>query len=225
MKKIALLLLVLVLTACTSATEAPQVVAPTEVLPSPTPVVVVQTVLVEPTQAPTEVPPTAEPPTAAPPVVVTVVVEATQVPPTSAPAAAAPTESTGGLITVDPILGAGYFTDMTRTGNQLSLRCQLYKEITFKVKPLVDTITQVEFYYRIVDRTTGTPFEWQNRGKMIPEADGTFTLVFNGEQVNADSRRPNAWFDFQFIGLSKTGGVVGRSEKIEKQITYTFECP
>ncbi len=224
MKKLILLSLILVLTACTSATQAP-VAAPTDVPPTSTPVVLVQTVVVEATQAPTEVPPTAVPPTAVPPtaapVVVTVVVE-----PTQAAAAQPPAQpASNGLITVDNALGAGYFSDLTRNSSQLSLRCQLYKEIIFKVKPTVNTITQVQFYYRIVDRNTGTAFEWQNFGKMIGEADGTFSLTFSGEQVNADSRRPNAWLDYQFIGLSKTGDVVGRTEKIEKQITYTFECP
>lgn len=222
MKKLALLLLVLVLTACTSATEAP-VAAPTEVLPTATPVVVLQTVVVEATQAPTEVPPTAIPPTAEP-VVVTVVVEATQAPATQAPAAA-PADTGSDLITVDNTLGAGWFVDMTRTNSQLSLRCKLFETITFKVKPTDATITEVQFYYRIQDRATGAIFDWQNAGRMISEADGTFTLAFKGEQVNADSRRPNAWLDYQFVGLSRTGGVVGRSEKIEQQITYTFECP
>jgi ABC-type transport system substrate-binding protein len=224
MKKLILLSLVLVLSACTSATEVPSI-APTDVLPTSTPVVLVQTVVVEATQAATEVPPTAVPATEVPatPVVVTVVVEPTQAAATQPPAVAA--QPSDGLVTVDAVLGAGYFTEMTRNASQLSLRCQLVKEVTFKVKPLVDTITQVQFYYRIVDRSTGAAFEWQNFGKMIPEADGTFSLVFNGEQVNADSRRPNAWLDYQFVGLSKTGDVVGRTEKIEKQITYTFECP
>lgn len=224
MKKLIPLLLVLALSACTSATEVP-VAAPTDVPPTSTPVVLVQTVVVEATQAPTEVPPpTAVPPTAAAPVVVTVVVEPTQAPATQAVVAPADT-ATNGLTMVDNALGAGWFTDITRNSSQLSLRCQLYKEIKFSVKPTDKNITQVQFYYRIVDRSTGTAFEWQNFGKMIGEADGTFTLAFNGEQVNADSRRPNAWLDYQFIGLSKTGDVVGRTERIEKQITYTFECP
>jgi hypothetical protein len=224
MKKLILLSLVLVLSACTSATEVP-VVAPTDVPPTSTPVVVVQTVVVEATQAPTEIPPTPVPtevpPTAAP-VVVTVVVEPTQAAPTQAPA---DQSASNGLTMVDNVLGAGYFSDMTRNASQFSLRCQLYKEVKFSVKPLVNTISQVQFYYRIVDRSTGAAFEWQNFGKMIDNGDGTFSLTFNGEQVNADSRRPNAWLDYQFVGLSKTGDVVGRSEKIEKQITYTFECP
>lgn len=224
MKKLILLSLVLALSACTSATEVPPA-APTDVPPTSTPVVVVQTVVVDATQAPTEIPPTPipteVPPTTAP-VVVTVVVEPTQPAPTQAPA---DQPVSNGLTMVDNVLGAGYFSDMSRNSSQLSLRCQLYKEVKFSVKPIVNTITQVLFYYRIVDRSTGTAFEWQNYGKLIDNGDGTFALAFNGEQVNADSRRPNAWLDYQFVGLSKTGDVVGRSEKIEKQITYTFECP
>lgn len=223
MKKLIPFLLVLALSACTSATEVPAAV-PTDVPPTSTPVVLVQTVVVEATQAPTEVPPTAVPPTAVPPTeipptaaVVTVVVEATQAP--------AQQPASNGLITVDNVLGAGWFVDLTRNSSQLSLRCQLYKEIKFSVKPTDKNITQVQFYYRIEDRSTGSAFDWQNAGRMVAETDGTFTLAFNGEQVNADSRRPNAWLDYQFVGLSQSGGVVGRSEKIEKQITYTFECP
>ena len=59
---------------------------------------------------------------------------------------------------------------------------------------------------------------------MISGANGSFTIVFSAEDVNANFRKPNAWFDYQFIGSSQSG-VVGRSEKIEQQVTYTFDCP
>ena len=222
MKKSILVLLALVLAACSSPVPTEQaVVAPPE--PSATPVVVVQTVVVEATQVPTdvppptEVPPTEVPPTAAP-VVVTVVVEATQ-------AAPQPTADTnGGLITVDNTLGAGWFVNMTRTANNLSLRCQLYKEITFTVTPTDPNIKTVDFYYRIQDKSTGAAFEWQNFGRMIPDANGNFTIVFSGENIKADFRKPLAWLDYQFIGSNPTG-VVGRSEKIVQQINYSNDCP
>jgi hypothetical protein len=83
----------------------------------------------------------------------------------------------------------------------------------------------VQFYYRIEDRATGAVFDWQNAGKMLPDANGNFALVFSGDNVNANFRKPNAWFDYQFVGLSKSGGVVGRSEKIIQQVSYTFDCP
>lgn len=231
MKKIVILLLAVILAACSSApaaapTEPP---APTVIEPSPTPVVIVQTVVVEATLPPTLVPsPTAEPPTAVPasptPVVVTVVVESTQQAPAVQPTAA-PVDTSGGLLTVDPNLGAGWFTNMTFTKDILSLRCQLNKEITFSVKPLDANIAEVNFYYRIVDRSTGAAFDWQNAGRMPSDANGNFVLVFSGDDVNANFRKPNAWLDFQFVGLSRSGGVVGRSEKIEQKVTYTLDCP
>jgi len=232
MKKLAILLLAVILAACSSApTTAPtEPPAPTVIQPSPTPVVIVQTVVVEATQAPTLVPsPTAEPPTAVPAsptaVVVTVVVEATQPAPAVQAPTTAPVNTGGGLINVEENLGAGWFTNMTFTKDILSLRCQLNKEITFSVKPLDANIAAVDFYYRIVDRSTGTAFDWQNAGRMPPDANGNFVLVFSGEDVNANFRKPNAWLDFQFVGLSRSGGVVGRSEKIEQRVNYTFDCP
>ena len=72
--------------------------------PTATLIVVVETVVVTviPTLAPTEVPP----PTAVPP---------TQ-PPAPTPEVVGPTES-GGPVTVDDVLGAGWFVNMTRTAD------------------------------------------------------------------------------------------------------------
>ena len=232
MKKYFIVFIALALVACGTpavATEQPTATqAPPE--PTQTAAVVVETVVekvvetvvvtVVPTQAPTEVPSLTPlpPPTEVPP---TQAVAATQ-PPAQA---AAPADTTGSLIPVDDVLGAGWFVGMTRNRNDFALRCQLSKDITFSVKPADPNITQVQFYYRIEDRATGAVFDWQNAGKMLPDANGNFALVFSGESVNANFRKPNAWFDYQFVGLSKSGGVVGRSEKIIQQVSYTFDCP
>ena len=221
MKKILLLFLAVALAACAApVTEQP--VQPTAAPPEPTatPIVIVETVIVIATQAPTEVPPpTAIPPTAVPP---------TAVAPTQPPAPTAevivPTVS-GGPVVVDNALGAGWFVNMSRTADAFSLRCQLSKDITFSVTPTDDNITEVNFYYRTQDRATGAVFDWQNAGRMFPDANGNFTLVFSGEKVNPNFRKPTAWFDYQFIGISSSGGVVGRSEKIEQQVSYTIDCP
>ena len=222
MKKMFILLLAMALTACAApaATTEQPTAAPPE--PTSTPVVVVETVVVvvTSTQAATEVPP----PTAVP---------ASPIPPTAAleTQAAAPTAAVvntaagDGAITLDNALGAGWFVNMTRSVDAFALRCQLTKEITFSVTPTDANITAVDFYYRTEDRSTGGVFDWQNAGRMLPDANGNFTLVFSGESVNANFRKPNAWFDYQFVGLSRSGGVVGRSEKIEQQVSYTFDCP
>jgi hypothetical protein len=223
MKPILIIFLALILVACGVPPAPTQQLTAAPPEPTQTPVILVQTVVVEATQAATQVPPTPVPPTVAP-VVVTVVVEPTQAAATDAPAVAAPTEVSGGPITVDDALGAGWFVGMTRDRNDFSLRCQLNKQVTFSVKPADPNITHVDFYYRIQDRETGAIFDWQNAGRMIRDANGTFTLVFPGDKVSANFRKPNAWFDYQFIGSSNSG-VVGRSEKIEQQVTYTFDCP
>jgi hypothetical protein len=220
MKKIIILLLAFVIASCGTPPATPTEV-PTEVViqPTQTAMVVVETVVVTvvPTDMPTEVPSATPlpPPTEVPP---------TAVPPTQA-AVAAPTQaSAGGPITVEDQLGAGWFVSMTRSSNELALRCQLYKDITFVVKATDPNITQVDFFYRIVDKSNGTAFEWQNGGRMIPDGSGGFSLTFAGDKVNANFRKPSAWLDYQFAGSNNTG-VVGRSEKIEKLINYTFDCP
>lgn len=223
MRKFIVLLLAFAITACGAAPATPSE-APTEAVaqPTQTAMVVVETVVVTvvPTNAPTEVPSaTPVPPTEVPP---------TAVPPTDVPATqavvAAPTTAAGGPITLDDALGGGWFVNMTRSRNDLSLRCQLNKEITFTVKATDPNIRQVDFFYRIEDRATGAVFDWQNAGRMLSDGNGTFTLVFSGESVNANFRKPNAWLDYQFAGSNSTG-VVGRSEKIVQQISYTFDCP
>lgn len=221
MKKLVVLALALVLVAC-AAPPAPTDLPTEPVLqPTQTPFVVVETVVVTviPTDMPTDVPTAVPTATALPP--------PTEVPATQPPAAtAAPVEAAdSGLVNVDNTLGAGWFTNMTLTGNSLSLRCQANKQITFSVQPNDPGITQVDFYYRIQDRATGAMFDWQGPKRMFLGANGNFMLDFTGEDVSANFRKPNAWFDFQFVGLSRTGGRIGNSEKIVQQVSYTFDCP
>lgn len=243
MKRIVIVFLVLtfILAACGAPAPTAPAEQPTSVPPQPTQtaVVVVETVVekvvetvvvtVIPTLVPTEVPsitplppPTEVPPTQAAP---TQAVAAAPTQPAVQAAAPVEAQPSNGLITVEDALGAGWFVGMTRNRNDFALRCQLTKDITFNVKPADPNISQVQLYYRIEDRATGAVFDWQNAGKMILGADGSFSMVFSGDTVNANFRKPNAWFDYQFVGLSKTGGVVGRSEKIVQQVSYTFDCP
>jgi hypothetical protein len=190
------------------------------VQPTQTPFVLVETVVVTviPTDLPTDMPTAAPTATPLPP--------PTEVPATQLPApTTAPVEADSGQLSVEDVLGGGWFSDMSLTGNTLSLRCQLYKQIAFSVKAMDPNISQVDFYYRIQDKATGAVFDWQGPRRMLVDANGNFTLAFSGEDVSANFRKPNAWFDFQFVGLSKTGGRIGNSEKIIQQVNYSFDCP
>ncbi len=228
MKQIIFLLLAFVLAACAAQPVlTPTQQAPTQevVQPSQTPAIVLQTVVVTviPTDKPTEIPTataTPLPPTDIPP---------TQVPATQPPAAtatSAPAQAAdSGLMTLDSTLGGGWFSTMALSAKILSLRCQASNQLTFTITPSDPSITQADFYYRIEDRATGAVFDWQGPRRMPADANGNFALTFKGEDVNQNFRKPNAWLDFQFVGLNKSGARIGNSEKIVQQVSYTFDCP
>lgn len=220
MKKFIIVLLAVALTACASPVPTEQaVLAPPE--PSATPVIVVQTVVVEATQAPTDVPPPTEVPPTAAPVVVTVVVEPTQAP---AVQGSAPTADANAPIALDNALGNGVFTNMTMSSSNLTLRCSP-RDITFNVTTSNNSITDVIFYYRITDLNRQYPKEYKAFGKMTANGNGNFTLAFTGENIHPDLRIDGSWLDFQFVGLAKSGNVVDRSQTIESLVKYTFDCP
>jgi len=219
MKKTFILLLAVVLVAC----GAPAPTAPAEQAAAPQPAEpVVVTVVVEPTQ----VPPEPEQPTAVPPepVVVTVVVEATQAPAAVAPPTEAPAQDPNDTtVALDNAMGKGVFTNMTMSSSNLTLRC-FPRDITFNITTPNSDIKDVMFYYRVVDERRLYPTECKAFGEMIANGGGNFTLTFSGEDVHPNLRIDGGWLDFQFVGLSKSGDAVDRSEKIESLIKYTFDC-
>lgn len=223
MKRLAILTLAIVLAACASPVPTEEaVVAPPE--PTATPVVVIQTVVVEATQVPTEVPPPTEAPPTAAPVVVTVVVEPTQAPAVAPPTQAADQATSNTLIALDNAMGKGVFTAMTMSDDNITLRCTP-RDITFNVTTPNAAIADVMFFYRIMDLGRLYPKEYKAFGKMTPTGNGNFKLTFTGENVHPDLRIDGSWLDFQFVGLAKSGNVVDRSQTIESLVKYTFDCP
>jgi hypothetical protein len=236
MKKVLLFLLVFLLAAC--GTTPTQPVQPTPIIatvlvPVSAPTeAIVPTAVSLPTQAPTEVPtlaptavpptavpPTAVPPTAVPPTAQVIVVTATNAPVSSGLA------TTGAPISIDNNLGKGVFINITMSSDSLTLRCSP-REITFNIKANLPEITEALLYYRIVDNPAGLyPSEWQNAGKLKGDGNGNFTIIFSGSDVNENLRLDKAWLDVQFVGLNKGGGVVDRTQKIERLITYRKDCP
>ncbi len=217
MKKLLFLVLAfgLTVTACAAPTQAPAPLLPE---PTQTPVVLLQTVVVEATQVPTDVPP----PTPLPPVVVTVVIQPTQ---QSAPPVATSADTAAALIAVDNLLGKGVFSNITVSGNEFSLRC-VTRELTITGTAALADIVEAELFYRMVDKPKALYYsEWRSAGKMKAEGNGVFSMLVTGETVHPDLRLDLGWFEFQLVGLNKGGGVVDRTQKIEQTVTYRIDCP
>ena len=225
MRKLLILSLAIVLAAC-------GVVQPVQ-QEQPTPVIATVLVTVIP---PTDVPPpTALPlPTEVPTEVPTLEPTAT-LEPTLPPEPTATTETTtsstsggSGLTTVnvDNGLGKGAFTNITFSSDLLTLNCTPRSfEITMDAG--LPDIVRAEMYYRIVDQPSALyPSEWYLVGNLGTDGKGKFFTTFEALTINPNYRGlDKAWIDFQFIGINKGGGVVERTQKIERLVVYSKECP
>jgi hypothetical protein len=190
--------------------------------PTASPVVIIQTVLV--TAIPTEAAPV---PSEPPPTVVAspqvVVVTATALSPVAAIEVTPTPVSFEPTAPFPPDAGGGVFTNMTRSGDKFSLRCQP-DAMSFGVSTSNQYVTGVDLYYRIQDRLSVSISNWQFGGSMESDKQGNFTIAFPASRVDADLRSHRAWFDYQFVAVNKVADALGRSAKISKQVTYTIDC-
>ncbi len=148
---------------------------------------------------------------------------------TPAPAGAAPTETAAPQVaatnTKPPAVGGAVFADITRDINAFSLKCAP-SELNFTLKSINPAITKVTIFYRVVDKNSTNAAGGMVIGKdMVGDKKGNFTLQFSALDVTPDLRLASGWFDYQFVGLNKSGNVVGRSDKVTQEVTFTLDCP
>lgn len=207
MKKLIFGFLLLTLSACSAAPTAAPV--------APQPIIVNVTVVAPVAPAVAEAPTVAA---AAP---------ATEVP-TNAPAE--PTATSAPVIeatpTSPPAVGADVFGNFNRSGDSFSLKCSP-SAVTFSVTSLNAYIVKTQFYYRMIDKLNSIPSQWYAAGDMDSDKKGNFSIEITALEVNPDVRFDHGWFEYQFVGLNKTGDVVGRTSKelFAKQVTFTKDCP
>ncbi len=145
---------------------------------------------------------------------------ATETPAPSEEPAPEVTATPAGAVAVD-----GPFTDILRSSDSFSFKCSP-TEIIFSVRSLDPAITSVLFFYRVVSKDSGIPAGAMVNSKMMVGDDkGHFTLPFKATDLKEDLRFANGWFEYQFVGLSKSKAIVARSEKVVKQVTFTLACP
>lgn len=219
MKKFLLITMSILLAAC-GVVQPVQQEQPTPVIQTVVVTVIAPTEIVPPTAVPTEIPPTAVPTET---LVPTLPPQPTEALPTVDPAT-----SNNGLVPVNVgnDLGKGVFINITFSSDIVSLRC-FPREMQITVTPNLQDIREAVMYYRIVDKPAGLyPSEWQNLGEMQEDSNGNFIFTFKGETIHPNFRvLEEAWIDFQFIGINRGGGVVDRTQKIERLVTYYKDCP
>ncbi len=216
MKKLLTFALAFLMAGCGALSPAQPTAGPTT-----TPVIEIATVLVTviPTQEPTQVPtdtPVPSPTIALPSPTTAAAVAAT------ATQGVAPAE-TGATATLPANAGGDLFTNLSRSGSLIYLKC-LPSDINFSVSTSNVSVFEVDLFYRIEDRLSPTISVWKNGGAMKSDKNGNFTVDFQAATVSADLRSHKAWLDYEFVGINKLGDAVGRSLKISQQITYKIEC-
>lgn len=119
----------------------------------------------------------------------------------------------------------GPFTDILRSSDSFSFKCAP-TEIIFSVRSLDPVVTSVLFFYRVIAKDSGMAAGAMVDSKtMVGDDKGHFTLSFKATDLKEDLRFANGWFEYQFVGLNKGKGIVARSEKVVKQVTFTLACP
>lgn len=222
MRKILFLILALMLAGCgvvqpvqqeqptpVIATVLVTVIPPTEAAPP--------TAIQLPTQAPTEIP------TLAP----TATLEPTALPqPISQP----PTSSAGASdltpVHVSNILGKGVFADITFSSDRITLNCYP-REFEITMRAIHPDVTRAEMFYRVLEAPTYFRYsDWYLVGNLNTDGEGNFFITFKATDIIGDWRvLDEGIVEFQFAGINKGGGVVDRTQKIEKMVTYYKNCP
>lgn len=228
MKKALTLTLALLLTACGVVQPAVQEVQPTPIVQT---VVVVATVeatqpapptaIPLPTQGPTntaipEASPTTAAPTAVPP---------TNVPPTTGSSSSASASDLTPVV-IDNILGKGVFADIKFSSDRLTLNCYP-RDMKITMRALHPDVTRAELFYRMVEVPSYFRYsDWYLIGNMDSDGAGNFSIILKATDLSPDWRSlDEAVIEFQFAGVNKGGGVVDRTQKIEKMVKYYKECP
>ncbi len=219
MRKILFITLALMLAACgvvqpvqqelptpILATVLVTIIPPTEVVPP--------TAISLPTQAPTEVPTLA----------------ATETPvPTLVPAATiTPSGQASDLtpVNVDNLLGKGVFVNITFSSDRITLNCYP-REFQISMTAIHPDVTRAEMFYRVLEAPLYFRYsDWYLVGNLETDGKGNFFTTFKATDITADWRGlDQAIIEFQFAGINKGGGVVDRTQKIEKLVTYYKNCP
>ena len=228
MKKALTLTLALLLTACGVVQPAAQQEQPTPIVQT---VVVIASEQATQPAPPTSIPlPTQGPTNTAAPEASPTAAAPTAVPPTAAPAtdsaSISVTASDLTIVNVDNILGKGVFADITFSSDRLTLNCYP-REMEITMRAIHPDVTRAEMFYRMVEVPSYFRYsDWYLVGNMNTDGNGNFFITLKATDLTPDWRvLDEAVIEFQFAGVNKGGGVVDRTQKIERLVKYYKNCP
>jgi len=142
----------------------------------------------------------------------------------AAPTGAAPAPS--GLMALDAKYNGPSFERISISGDKFSLNCQP-KEISFDVYSTDVYIVHTDVYFSLRDKHSTALEPWALAGPMQTDGGNHFWMTLKGDQIKADLRKAQGWFDFQFVGSNKLGQTTDNwhSEKITDLVSYSTNCP
>ena len=137
--------------------------------------------------------------------------------------ASTPTQAPRQTATLVAAEEAGLFEKLSRSSDQLHLRCDP-QEIIFDVRAGSPDITQVLLLFRLKDKATGLVTAWINLS-MRPAGSGLYEIILAPTALPEDARYWDAWLQYQFVGLDKSNQRLGQTQVFATEVSYSPRCP
>jgi hypothetical protein len=221
MRTLTLLVLSLTLAGCSAFQPVPTPTLTPEPTSTPRVIVVTSLVTVIPTQPPTNTPVNTASPTVAP---ILLTLQAVSPTPSFSPNATLTVTPDSGEVNVPASMLGEVFSKIAFSTNRFSLRCEP-KTIHFEARVSDMHIVLVEFYYRVRAKNSTYIPPWTRGGTLETDDSGRFWLDYYANDVPPDNRKPDGWFELEFVGVNNLNQVVGRTSAIVELIAYTIDCP
>jgi hypothetical protein len=143
------------------------------------------------------------------------------------PAAVLPESTSIPTVTATPaqVINGELFSKISHSTSVLHQKCDPL-EIIFGVTAKNPEVAGVVFFFRLKDKATGLVNEWSGGGELRAVGNSMFEFNFRASAIPNGARYyQDAWVQYQFMGIDKSGQSLGRTQIFSQEITYTPDCP
>lgn len=136
-----------------------------------------------------------------------------------------PTPTLAETATPTQAINGNLFSKISHSTSVLHLKCNPV-EIIFDVTVKDPEVTGVAFFFRMKDKATGLVNGWSNGENLRAVGNNVYEFNFRASAIPGEARYyPEAWVQYQFVGLDKSRQSLGRTQIFSEEITYTPKCP